>query len=130
MRGSERLPESPVDLIATHYGLHVSTSSPVDGGDEAVAWRAAAEQPLLIHQSPSWRTADELGWVHELLAGVTPILPEAVGPLRTRDYLWLRRSGDGDSLSGWLLAHRSAAQVSSGAVLACVGAAAGLVVGP
>jgi hypothetical protein len=44
--------------------------------------------------------------------------------------LWLRRSGDGDSLSGWLLAHRSAAQDSPGAVLAGVGAAAGLMVGP
>lgn len=71
-----------------------------------------------------WAGAAVYG-TYALARGLAPL-----GYLMTARYLWLRRLGDGDSLSGWLLTHRAAAQVSSGAALACVGAAVGLLVGP
>jgi Ser/Thr protein kinase RdoA (MazF antagonist) len=90
MRRGGRLPSSLVDLIARDYGLHVGASAALDGGDEAIAWRAEAEPAVLIHQSPTWRTADELSWVHELLVRLTPVFP-AVAPLPTRSgrtFVW------------------------------------------
>lgn len=85
MGPTDRLPNALAGLIAANYGLHVARSEGLEGGDEAIAWRAEAERPLLVHQSPTWRTAAEFAWVHALIACIAPALPEAVAPLRTHD---------------------------------------------
>ncbi len=73
-----------IESIAREYGFHVRAASSVEPSDEAVAWRADAEMALFIHQSPQWRTREELTWVHELLGRVARDLPDAVAPLTTR----------------------------------------------
>lgn len=79
-----KIPDALVTRIAEAYGYHVAAASAVAPSDEAVAWRAEAERSLFIHQSPPWRTRDELAWVHRLVARVAATLPEAVAPLPTR----------------------------------------------
>ena len=79
------LPQALEELIAARYGRAVRPIASIAGGDEAVAWRVDGEEQLLVHQSPRWRTAEELAWVHELIAIVARDLPETVAPVRTRD---------------------------------------------
>lgn len=70
--------------IAHDYGLRTRDVSPVAPSDEAVVWRAEGERPLLIHQSPMWRTSAELTWIHQLITLVARTVPESVVPLPTR----------------------------------------------
>lgn len=72
-----------VARIEREYGFRIQAISKVAPSDEAAVWRAEAERPLLIHQSPPWRTGEELAWVHALVAQVAGTFPLAIAPLAT-----------------------------------------------
>ena len=72
-----------VARIEREYGFRIQAISKVAPSDEAAVWRAGAERPLLIHQSPPWRTGEELAWVHALVAQVAGTFPLAIAPLAT-----------------------------------------------
>lgn len=90
----QTIPGALVALIETAYGYHIRSASAVAPNDEAVAWRGVAERALFIHQSPSWRTRDELTWVHRLVTKVAPLLPEAIAPLQTKTATTFVEYGD------------------------------------
>lgn len=77
------MPIALVGRIAQKYGLHIRSDSSIAPSDEAVGWRAEAERPLFIHQSPPWRTAEELTWIHTLVSQVARTFPLAIAPLAT-----------------------------------------------
>lgn len=83
MRVERKIPAELIASIAHEYGFHVRDAAPVAPSDEAVAWRADGDRPLFIHQSPPWRTREELSWVHGLVARVARTFPQAVAPLTT-----------------------------------------------
>ncbi len=85
MSAATAIPISLARTIATSYGVSLGEATPVEAGDEAITWRVEGQPPLLIHQSPRWRSVAELGWVHALVARVATHIPEAIPPLRNRD---------------------------------------------
>ena len=82
MTDEGELSEELAEEVRRRLGLTVRRSQSIYAGDEAAVWRAdARDLPVVVRISPSWRTAAELDWVHDLLAFAATQLEEAVAPL-------------------------------------------------
>lgn len=55
------------------------------GGEESEVWSVDADRSFIVRIGPTWRTSDELQWVHDLTAHCAASIPEAVAPIRARD---------------------------------------------
>jgi Ser/Thr protein kinase RdoA (MazF antagonist) len=54
----------------------------LDGGEECAIWRI---RDVVVRIAPAWRSLDELGWVHSLVAHVARSVPEASAPIVALD---------------------------------------------
>ncbi|MEM9952099.1 MAG: phosphotransferase [Chloroflexota bacterium] len=55
---------------------------PIINGDECLVWRV---DDKVVRVSPSWRTVEELQWVHDLTLHCSQTIPEVVQPLKAMD---------------------------------------------
>lgn len=79
-------PDDLLRLVAAWFGTELE---PVEGpisGEESTGWRVASLRgDLFVQVMPTWRSADDVGWVHEVIRSVAATVPEAVAPLAGAD---------------------------------------------
>jgi Ser/Thr protein kinase RdoA (MazF antagonist) len=73
--------------IEHRYGRHLGPAQRIADGDECEVWMAPSERgPLVIRLSPTWRTMEELLWVHELVRLAAFHVSVAIPPLAAQDH--------------------------------------------
>jgi Ser/Thr protein kinase RdoA (MazF antagonist) len=76
---------SLVHAAEQFLGTDVRPSGWLDGGDEATVLRVdTGAGPVVLHVSPSWRTRDELEWVHSVAQHAHRRVLEAITPIECR----------------------------------------------
>ncbi len=89
------LPEELLAIIAQRYGLSLGQARQLDGGDECLVWSVPSHQsPLVVRNSPCWRSPERLAWTHRLMLSLQAVLPQVIAPLRALDGSTLFRYND------------------------------------
>ena len=84
MRRLTRSDAGRIEAAGQWLGEPLVLVAGLDGGEECRVLRLrGASGDYVLHVYPSWRTRDELEWVHGIVAHVARTVPEAVGPVRT-----------------------------------------------
>ncbi len=82
-------------IIAQRYGLSLGQARQLDGGDECLVWSVPSHQsPLVVRNSPCWRSPERLAWTHRLMLSLQAVLPQVIAPLRALDESTLFRYND------------------------------------
>jgi Ser/Thr protein kinase RdoA (MazF antagonist) len=73
--------------IAERYTLaNMGAWTQIINGDECLVWRVEnGDSPLIVRVSPTWRTVDELQWVHDFTVYCGRTIREVVAPIAARD---------------------------------------------
>lgn len=75
-----------IHAVERRYALEIAGASPIQQGFEAFACRAETERgPVVVHIGPTWRSSQELGWVHRVVQHAARRVPQAIPPLTARD---------------------------------------------
>jgi Ser/Thr protein kinase RdoA (MazF antagonist) len=91
IRASEH---SLVSAAERFFGTSIQGGDWLEGGDEAGVLRAEAEGVLFVlHISPSWRTREELEWVHGLVRYAHSHVRQAVAPVERKGLTILEWEG-------------------------------------
>jgi Ser/Thr protein kinase RdoA (MazF antagonist) len=70
------------DAVSSTFDLRMREVVAPLIGEESVGWRVESDQgPLAIQLAPSWRTEDEVEWVHQRMRAFRRHVPEVVTPL-------------------------------------------------
>jgi Ser/Thr protein kinase RdoA (MazF antagonist) len=73
-------------VLQRRYGVRLKGGIRVHGGEESDVWRVESDRgQLAVVISPSWRTLEEMEWVHGLTRFVAAEIPQVVPPLLAED---------------------------------------------